>query len=252
MSLPLPPTVCFRVTRYCNARCGFCLAPPDGAHPDVTTLKRRVDWLLERGVTTLHLCGGEPTIHRGLVELIEHIHTHGGRTKLTTNGIALPEALLPALRDAATEVKVSLHGDRAHHDRMVGRVAFESTTRNLARLLAASIRTSVQTTVVAGAPEAVDWVTAYCLSHNVRRLSLLPFIPRGQGGPRQAEYALSSAQRRALRILVAHKRRVLAGRLDLRWLDFTARPIHVVEADGQVVLEGASEDRDQILGRIPG
>jgi hypothetical protein len=34
----LPEVVCFRVTRYCNAACGFCLAPPDGAHPGTDTL----------------------------------------------------------------------------------------------------------------------------------------------------------------------------------------------------------------------
>ena len=45
MDLHLPPTVCLRVTRYCNARCGFCLAPPDGAHPPTPLLLQRLDWL---------------------------------------------------------------------------------------------------------------------------------------------------------------------------------------------------------------
>ena len=52
--LDLPPMICFRVTRSCNARCGFCLVPPDGAHPNVDTLTLRIDWLLSRGVKTIH------------------------------------------------------------------------------------------------------------------------------------------------------------------------------------------------------
>lgn len=33
MTRGFPQSVCFRVTRACNARCGFCLAPGDGEHP---------------------------------------------------------------------------------------------------------------------------------------------------------------------------------------------------------------------------
>src|ERR1022692_592662 len=51
--IDLPETICFRVTRYCNARCGFCLAPPDGSHPDADTLIGRLDWAIARGVRTI-------------------------------------------------------------------------------------------------------------------------------------------------------------------------------------------------------
>ena len=251
MQLDLPPTICFRVPRYCNARCGFCLAPPDGAHPDVGILTRRLEWLLLRDVKTIHFCGGEPTIHPGLSVLLEYVHAQGRHLKLTTNGIAIPDVLLSILLSTDTQVKVSLHGNREHHDAMVGRKAFEHTTRNLKRLIAAGIHTSVQTTVVAGAPEVVEWISEFCLELKVRRLSFMPFIPRGNGLDRRKEYELSCAQRREFRELVAQKRRALTGRLDLRWLDFTARPIHVVEADGRVILESATEANDEVLCQIP-
>jgi hypothetical protein len=86
-------------------------------------------------------------------------------------------------------------------------------------------------------------------STGVRRI--MPFIPRGNGLGRREEYELSSVQRRVLRELVAQKRRALTGRLDLRWLDFTARPIHVVEADGRVILESATEAKDDVICQIP-
>src|SRR5262245_49417846 len=156
MLLDLPPMICFRVTRYCNARCGFCLAPPDGTHPTAATLTHRIDWLLARGVKTIHFCGGEPTIHPALPQLLTYVQAHGGKTHLTTNAIAISETLLPVLRAGRTSVKVSLHGDRAHHDTLVGRPAFNATTRNLRRLLAAGIPTSLQTTVVQDGLWVVD------------------------------------------------------------------------------------------------
>ena len=247
----LPDTICFRVTRYCNARCGFCLAPPDGANPAADSLTRRLEWLLARGVKTIHFCGGEPTIHPALPQLIEYVDARGGKTKLTTNGIAVSHALLEVLRATRCNVKVSVHGDRAYHNELVGCDAFDHTTQNLRRLVAAGVPTSIQTTVVARRTWVVDWIADFCLGVGVRRLSILPFIPRGSGYGRRGDYGLSESERRALHALVIRKRRELNGRLDVRWLDFTARPIHVVEPDGRVVLERATEAMDEILCRIP-
>lgn len=247
----LPPMICFRVTRHCNARCGFCLAPPDGTHAAAGVLTQRIDWLLSQGVKTIHFCGGEPTIHPALPQLLTHVRARGGKAKLTTNGIKVSDELLAALRAVRAQVKVSLHGDRAHHDELVGRTAFDETTRNIRRLVAAGVFTSVQTTVVAGGAWVVDWVSGFCLESRVRRLSILPFIPRGSGYERRGEYGLSSSERRALREHVKKQRRALNGRLDLRWLDFNTRPIHVVEPDGRLVLEGATERMDEVLYSIP-
>src|SRR6187402_3608771 len=95
----LPTMVCFRVTRFCNARCGFCLAPPDGGkHPSFESLRSRIDWLFERGVKTIHFCGGEPTIHHDLPKLIKYVHEQGRKSKLTTNGISISEELVETLR----------------------------------------------------------------------------------------------------------------------------------------------------------
>jgi MoaA/NifB/PqqE/SkfB family radical SAM enzyme len=247
----LPESVCFRVTRYCNARCGFCLAPSDGNHPDGATLAGRLDWILARGVRTVHFCGGEPTIHPAIAQLVEYAANMDARTRLTTNGIAIPEELVEALRVRRTEVKVSLHGDREHHNKIVGCDAFDRTTGNLRRLASNGVRVSAQATIVAGGDWVVEWLAAYCRTIGLRRLSILPFIPRGSGNARRAEYELTVNQRGRLHDLVRRKRKALNGSLDLRWLDFTSRPVPVVEADGRVVMEGATESLDRTLCRIP-
>jgi len=250
--IKLPQMVCFRVTRFCNAHCGFCLAPPDGGrHSSASTLKNRINWLLVRGVESIHFCGGEPTIHRQLPELIAHVHSRGGKSRLTTNGIALSDDLIYTLRSAATHVKVSLHGDQPHHDEIVGRSTFYSATASIRRLLSAGVITSVQTTIVSGHLDVVPWMIGFCLRNQVRRVSFLPFIMRGSGYERRAEYGLTQAERRVLHRRVKDERRKHTGRVDIRLLDFNTRPIHVVEPDGRVILEGASEALDVLLTQIP-
>lgn len=248
----LPPQVCFRVTRFCNARCGFCLAPPDGGvHPPAALLRGRIDWLLAHGVRTIHFCGGEPTIHHGLAGLIARVREQGAKSKLTTNGIALSDELIPVLRATRTQVKVSLHGDQPHHDQIVGREAFRPATATIQRLLSAGVAVSIQTTIVTGHLDVVLWMICYCLSNNVRRVSFLPFIPRGSGFDRQKDYGLTPEERRELRRLVKGKRQELGTRIEIRLLDFNTRPVPVVEPDGRIILEGATEKLDLLLGRIP-
>lgn len=248
----LPATVCFRITRYCNARCGFCLAPPDGAHPPASLLMQRMDWLAAHGVRCLHFCGGEPTIHPGLAELLRHGGHLGLASRLTSNGIKPAGPLVPALLAARTRVKLSLHGDRAHHDAMVGRPAFDAVCANLRCLQSAGVPVGLQTTLVAGGAPVLDWMVDFCLAHRVPQLCLLPFIPRGNGQRMRGRYALAPGEREALREAVRRRRQALRGRLDVRWLDFSAKAVPVAEADGRVVLERAAEALDTVLCTMPG
>jgi MoaA/NifB/PqqE/SkfB family radical SAM enzyme len=211
-------------------------------------------WRLLMGactVKTIHFCGGEPTIHRQLPELIEHVHAQHRKSKLTTNGLTLPDQLLRVLYTAKTQVKVSLHGPQAHHNEVVGCDAFDKTVSTIRRLIAAHVSTSVQTTIVAGQLAVVDWMVQFCIDNGVKRLSFLPFIPRGSGLGQRSTYELSGTERHQLHELVKQKRRALNNRIDIRLLDFNTRPIHVVEPDGRIVLEKATEAMDAFLYQIP-
>jgi MoaA/NifB/PqqE/SkfB family radical SAM enzyme len=97
----LPDAICFRVTRYCNARCGFCLAPPDGAHPPGAVLAERIDWLFTRGVHTIHFCGGEPTIHPAC-HRIDRRHAAGDDRGLDRRGHSRPEEAAKAISARAS------------------------------------------------------------------------------------------------------------------------------------------------------
>jgi MoaA/NifB/PqqE/SkfB family radical SAM enzyme len=249
--MKFPQTVCFRVTRSCNARCSFCLAPPDGFHPDFDTLSTRISWLIARGVRKLHFSGGEPTIHPDFPRLLAYASSCGPKTSLCTNAIELPGALLSLLQRTATEVRVSLHGDRAHHDGIVGSGCHDLTTFNIRRLQRAGVATSIQTTAVAAGTSAVEWAIGFCLEQRIRRLSVLPLLLRGKGAKHRSDLALSTTEHRLLRELIWKRRRDLAGRLDLRWLDLTSAAIPVLETDGRVILEGATEARDKEIFRIP-
>ena len=249
-TLRVPDMVCVRVTRACNAHCSFCLAPPDGHHPPTETLQTRIDWLFDHGLRTAHFCGGEPTLHRGLPQLLAQARARGGKTRMTTNGVALPEAVLAELRASATRVKVSVHGDAAHHDHVVGRTAYNAVTSTIHRLVSSNVHTTLQTTLLANNLEGFDSVLALSVRLGVQGLTAMPFIPRGSGLGCAEQFALSEHQRQQARERVRQARRTFIGRLDVRWVDLVTKPFCVLEPDGRLVVEGRHESVDVELTQL--
>jgi cyclic pyranopterin phosphate synthase len=99
------------LTDRCNYRCTYCMPPeppPYGPRHDVLSLEeivRLVAAFARWGVQRVRLTGGEPTIRRGLVELVQQltaIRSANGElleVVMTTNGETLAELARP-LRDA--------------------------------------------------------------------------------------------------------------------------------------------------------
>jgi radical S-adenosyl methionine domain-containing protein 2 len=100
----LPPTVNMHIIGTCNYGCKFCYAPfvdRQNAIP-LEDGKRIIDLLAGHGVTRITFAGGEPTLHRNLLELLTHARCAGIVTAVVTNASMIDEAwcqrFLPELR----------------------------------------------------------------------------------------------------------------------------------------------------------
>jgi molybdenum cofactor biosynthesis enzyme MoaA len=246
----LPSSVCLRVTRACNARCGFCLAPPTGHGVTYMSIQRRLRWLAAEGVHKVHLCGGEPTIRRDLPEIIRDVRECGLVCAMTTNGILLSPVVLEQLRIADAKVKVSVHGPKALHESILRRNCYEQVDRNLARLLEAGVTTGIQTVVTRRLPDVHNWMIDYCLQRGIRKLRLLPFVPRGRGLQAADLYQLSPEQHEHLETSVSEARRQLEGRLDVDILDFWIQDYYVLETDGQLQIQRETDTADSTIAHV--
>ena len=85
------------LTDRCNFRCLYCMPAlgmkfqPREEHLTDEELLRLVRLFARTGVTKIRLTGGEPTIRRGLVELVRGIKSFPGisEVSMTTNGLLL-------------------------------------------------------------------------------------------------------------------------------------------------------------------
>ncbi|MBN8705294.1 MAG: GTP 3',8-cyclase MoaA [Bacteroidetes bacterium] len=104
------------LTPACNFRCTYCM--PEEGHPALPSshllsareIIKLVSWLADEGVTKVRLTGGEPTLRKDLVEIVEGI----GRIPqirqigMTTNGFLLGEQLPRLIEAGLTSVNISL------------------------------------------------------------------------------------------------------------------------------------------------
>ena len=116
------------LTDACNLRCVYCMPEDITFRPAATLLQDDEILTLVRvaaslGVDKVRLTGGEPTIRRGVVELVRAIKAIPGiqRIAMTTNGIRLGE-LAGTLADAGlSQVNISIDSLRPDRFRQITR-----------------------------------------------------------------------------------------------------------------------------------
>ncbi|KAJ4291962.1 hypothetical protein N0V90_009860 [Kalmusia sp. IMI 367209] len=157
------------ITERCNLRCLYCmpeegvpLSPP--AHmlttPEIFYLS---SLFVSQGVTKIRLTGGEPTVRRDIVPLMQSIgslRSHGLRElALTTNGISLHRKLDAMVEAGLTGVNLSLDTlDPFQFQIMTRRKGFDAVMKSIDRILemkkvGANIKLKVNCVVMRGLNE---------------------------------------------------------------------------------------------------
>jgi radical S-adenosyl methionine domain-containing protein 2 len=92
-------TVNLHIWGKCNLACSYCYGTFP-ARPRALGARgwcRILDVLAEARVRRVSFSGGEPTLHPGLLEMLDHAGARGLQTSIITNGIALSDGMLRQL-----------------------------------------------------------------------------------------------------------------------------------------------------------
>ncbi|KAJ5578715.1 uncharacterized protein N7459_007679 [Penicillium hispanicum] len=134
------------VTERCNLRCLYCM-PEEGVELSPQTKQLTSPEILylsslfvSQGVTKIRLTGGEPTVRKDIVPLMQDIgklRRDGLRELcLTTNGISLHRKLDPMVEAGLTGVNLSLDTlDPFQFQIMTRRKGFEAVMKSIDRIL---------------------------------------------------------------------------------------------------------------------
>lgn len=104
------------LTERCNLRCTYCMPEKgivlteENQLLSTEELQRLIRIFIKNGVTKVRLTGGEPTINKDLIKIVDFISKFGvvDKIAITSNGLVLKRKLNDLKKSGLTHVNISL------------------------------------------------------------------------------------------------------------------------------------------------
>ncbi len=189
-----PPRMDLALTYECNNNCYFCYTggPQKATELNTGDWKKIIDKLWDSGVPQIVFTGGEPTLRKDLVELIDHSKEFV--TGLVTNGRRLASLAADLNRVSLDYVQVSLESQRPEvHDRMVGvEGAWKETREGIAAALKANLSVVTNTTLTKDNLELFPEMIPAGAEMGLKMMACNTLICSGRGTCRKKEEGVSA------------------------------------------------------------
>ena len=117
---PKPDTLILMLTRKCNLTCKFCDIRNVTEEMKTEDAIKVIDNAYRLGIKWLIITGGEPFLHKGLFDIIEHAKSLNLKTSVTTNGSLISNTIDKIRSSQIDMVSVSLDGIGKTHDSLRG------------------------------------------------------------------------------------------------------------------------------------
>jgi len=175
------------LTYRCNNNCSHCYNARPRNYPEMSIKewKRVIDKVWNLRIPHIVFTGGEPTLFKGLPELIAYGENKGLITGLNTNGRMLADkAYLGTLVDAGLDhVQITLEShDPEIHDRMVAaKGAWAETTAGIKNVMHTQLYIMTNTTLLTHNRSSIEATLAYLGKIGVPTIGLNALIYAGKG-----------------------------------------------------------------------
>jgi GTP 3',8-cyclase len=193
------------LTDACNLRCIYCMPeeitfrPPDSLLQDHEVVML-VQVAASLGVDKVRLTGGEPTVRRGLVELVRQIRAVPGiqRLAMTTNGLRLGELARPLANAGLAQVNISIDSLNPERFRQITRRGvLDDVWRGIAAAEDAGLQLKLNCVVTRGFNDDEVVGLARLTLTNPWEVRFIELMPLGSVSDFQQSQVVPSAETRA-------------------------------------------------------
>ena len=184
--LPSPYRMDLALTYRCQNDCGHCYnETKEKKELTVEQWKSVIDKLWAVGIPHVVLTGGEPTLFKGLEELIARSEEHGQITGMITNGrgLASPRYLKGLVKLGLDHVQITVLSHReSTHDRLCRSAgAWKGTIEGLKMALAEDLYVSTNTTIMRSNYEEIQETMRFLVGLGVKNIAFNSIIRSGKG-----------------------------------------------------------------------
>lgn len=191
---PLPPSVAYELTYRCNHRCLFCSCPwyaqggsySCGEELTVAQWSKVTAKLLDRGVRSFSVSGGEALMKEGLEEILRDIRRQCSKRHiyspivLISNGLLMTDSHLALFRDLDVHLSMSLPG-YATFERHTGVDNADGVLRWFGRAKEMGVNTTANVTVTALNADELFQTLSLALISGAGGILINRFLPGGRG-----------------------------------------------------------------------
>lgn len=194
------------LTDACNLRCIYCMPEDIVFRPPAQLLQddeivTLIQVAASLGVDKVRLTGGEPTVRRGVVELVQRIRAIPGirRLAMTTNGVRLAELARPLAEAGLDQVNISMDTlDPVRFRQMTRRGELADVWRGIEAAEAAGLRPVKLNCVVTRGFNEEDVIELARLTlHQAWDIRFIELMPLGRIADFQQDQVVSSAETKA-------------------------------------------------------
>ena len=206
------PVVVWNCTQRCNLKCVHCYAQSEDRnyHGEMSTEegKAMIDDLAAFGAPVLLFSGGEPTIRRDLVELMQYAKSKGMRVVISTNGTLItPEMAKEFAEVGLSYVGVSLDGSRETHDMFRGMPgSFDKAIQGVHNAQEAGIKVGLRMTINKRNWRDIPAVFDVLRNENIPRACFYHLVYTGRGSELMKEDLDHEETREAVRLIMDQTR----------------------------------------------
>jgi MoaA/NifB/PqqE/SkfB family radical SAM enzyme len=174
----------FHITDGCNLSCNHCFidAYPSPLHE--FSLDKAAAILADmKELKTFHvaLSGGEPTMHKEFIQILETANDIGFTPDFVSNGTLITDELAEKVKGLVRCVLISVDGPEEYHDAFRGKKgAFKKTMEGISRLKEHDITFALQFTVTKKSYPYIEWIAETASRLGADTLKLEPLFAGGR------------------------------------------------------------------------
>lgn len=234
--------VCWKITRRCNLKCSFCFAgrPKDCKELDLNHNLSVLKKLKEKKIKRIGFSGGEPLLYNDFPELLTACVRLKIKINICTNATLINNKWASLFKKLNVGLaKVSLHGPKHIHNKLVGSNSFDSVLNRIRRLEQAGVPVGINCIL---SKENVQYIDRFIEDINKLKLEQILFqfvFPLELGSGYYQRFALGEDEKSIIsrRIKSAIKRSCPG--LTVKFNDFASYKNKVtylvLESDGTLI-----------------
>ncbi len=243
----LPPSICIRVTKRCNANCDFCQAPFDTKdEPRFGELQDFIRFFARKGVRSLKLSGGEPTLRHDLPDIVSSIYDYGMRPSIITNGVIIAPIVIDSMKRANGEIKISIHHySEEKNNHVLGADYGARVLNNAEHIAMEGVMLSINTVLTPPFELDLRKMTSFAKDMGASKITFIPVIPRGRARDVNGyDIDLSTLEKVKEKI-----NRVIEKEKDImvKKIDLYKKQYWILEVNGNLYQESKCELEDKLM-----